>query len=135
MTTFESRAVTLNVPCNEVFSFLEDFRNLETIMPEQIENWTASESACSFSIRGLAALSMRIDSKSSGRNIHIVSDGKNPISYSMDYFFIKKSEQTCAVTVVLDADLNPFLKSIASRPLQNFVEMIADKLQELFGKA
>lgn len=104
-------------------------------MPEQIENWNATETSCSFSIRGLAALSMRMDSKSTDRNIHIISDGNNPISYAMDYFFTPKSEKTCAVTIVLDAELNPFLKSIASRPLQNFVDMIADKLQELFGKA
>lgn len=132
MTTFESEKVGINASCEEVFSFLSDFRNLKQVMPEQIVNWKASEDTCSFSIQGMADLSMRQASKSKCKNIHIVSDGHNPIDYSMDYFFREKGASACEVTVILDAELNAFLKTVASRPLQNLVDMIAGKLKEIF---
>lgn len=135
MTQFESAPVRVNAPCSKVYDYLSDFRNLKHLMPEQVINWQATETSCSFTIKGMADLSMRIDSKAAGRNIHIVADGKNPIEYTMDYFFTGKDNESCQVTVMLEAALNPFLKSIASRPLQNFVEMIAGKLPDLFRNA
>jgi len=132
MTTFESDKVLVKAPCEDVFSFLSDFRKLEQLMPEQIVNWNASEDRCSFSIQGMADLSMRLASKSECRNIHIVSEGNNPIDYSMDYYFRKMNDSACEVTVVLDAELNTFLKSVASKPLKNLVDMIASKLKDVF---
>jgi carbon monoxide dehydrogenase subunit G len=132
MTKFESAPVVLNTPCEEVFSFLSDFRNIKQVMPDQIINWEAEKDSCSFTIQGMADLSMRLASKSDCRNIHIISEGNNPIEYSMDYFFIKKGDSQCEVTVLLEAELNAFLKMMASRPLQNLVDMIAGKLKEMY---
>lgn len=132
MATFESKSVTLNAPCEKVYSFLNDFRNVESLMPEQIINWQASSDECSFTIQGISSLSMKIDSRSANRNIHIVSHGKNPVNYSMDYFFREKEDGTCRVRIILDADLNPFIRGMASRPLQNLVDIMAEKLQSIF---
>lgn len=132
MAKFESEQVVLQAPCGEVFDFLSDFRNLESLMPEQITNWKATEDDCSFTIQGVADLSMEMASRSAGRNIHIVSSGSNPVAYSLDYFFRNK-DNSCEVSVLLEAELNPFLKSIASRPLQSLVSVIAEKLKELYA--
>ncbi len=132
MTRFESEAVVLETSCEEVFSLLSDFRKLKQVMPEQIVNWQATEDTCRFTIQGLADLSMRLASKSFCKNIHIVSDGDNPIEYTMDYFFREQGESLCEVTVMLDAELNVFLKTMASRPLQSLVDLIAGKLKEIY---
>lgn len=134
MTTFESESVEVGRACEEVFSFLSDFRNFEELMPEQIINWNADQDSCSFTIKGMADLSMRIASKNPCSNIHIVSDGKNPVDYTLDYFLSKASDESCKISIVFDADLNPFMKMMAGRPLQNFVNMMGEKLQEIFPK-
>jgi len=131
MASYNSDSVLLNAPCEEVYGFLSDFRNLQSLMPEQVTNWQATESECSFTISGLANFSMELDSKAFCRNIHIVSKGDNPVSYSLDYFFRQKDRQ-CEVSVQLDAALSVFLQSVASRPLQNLVNIIAEKLQHTF---
>lgn len=133
MAKFESEQVALQAPCEEVFEFLSDFRNLASLMPEQITNWQATKDNCSFTIQGVADLSMEVASRSAGRNIHIVSSGSNPVAYSLDYFFRNKDNNSCEVSVLLEADLNPFLKSLASRPLQSLVRVIAEKLKELYA--
>ena len=131
MAKFESETVLLNAPCEKVYEFLSDFRNLEALMPDQVVNWQATEDECSFTISGLADLSMGVGSRSACRNIHIIAKGKNPIDYSLDYFFYEKG-QRCEVSVILDADLNVFLQGFASRPLQSLVNIIADKLKEIY---
>jgi len=133
MTEFVSERLVINASCNKVYSFLSDFTNFEQLMPEQIKNWKADKESCSFTIEGLADLSMRIASKKPDRNIHIIADGKNPIDYTLDCFFFEVDENNSKVELIFNADLNPFIKSFASRPLQNFVNMLATKLQEHFA--
>jgi carbon monoxide dehydrogenase subunit G len=132
MTEFVSERVQVNASNTTIYNFLGDFTNFENLMPEQIKNWKADTDRCSFTIEGLADLSMRIASRSEGKNIHIVADGKNPIDYTLDCFMIPKDESSCNVELIFSADLNPFIKSLASRPLQNFVDMLAQKLQQHF---
>lgn len=133
MATFESEVREVNASCGEVFGFLSDFRNFESLMPEQVVKWQATETSCSFRIQGVSDLSMRMDSKAADRNIHIVSEGDNPVDFSLDFFLQKKGEESCQVSVVFEAGLNPFVKSVASRPLQSLVDLMAKKIQERYS--
>lgn len=133
MAKFESDLVALNTDCQTVFDFLGDFRNFETLLPSQVKNWQADESSCKFTIDGMADFSMRIDGKYPYNNIHIVSHGKNPADFTLDYYFTASREKGCRFSVVFDVALNPFQKMLASGPLQNFVNMLAEKLRERYA--
>ncbi len=133
MAKFEKQNIPVNTDCKTVFEFLGDFRNFGDLMPDQVKNWQADEDSCSFTIEGMADLAMRIDGKYPCSNIHIVSKGKNPADFSMDYYFRDKDDQGCEVSIVFNVDLNPFLKAMASRPLQHFVDKLAAGLQEKYA--
>ncbi len=135
MAKFESNFIKLQTNCETVFNFLVDFRNFESLLPSQVSNWKADESSCSFTIKDMADFNMRIDGKYPYRNIHIISDGKNPAKYVLDYFFRAIDQNTCQLSIVFDVELNPFQKMIASNALQNFVNMLGDKLRERYGAA
>ncbi|MDR4988476.1 MAG: hypothetical protein RG741_06540 [Bacteroidales bacterium] len=133
MTTFENSDIALNTDCKTVFDFLGDFRNFESLLPSQVSNWQSDELSCSFTIQGLADLAMRIVSKFPHSNIHIVSEGKSPVEFSLDYFFRTTGENACTVTIVFKVALNPFQKMVASNALQNFVNLLGEKLQERYA--
>lgn len=133
MAIFQSNRVLVNATDSEVFAFLSDFRNFKNLMPSQIANWQADEQSCSFSIQGMADFSMRMVSKTPNASIHIVADGKNPVDYSLDCLITPEDDQNCMAEIVFNADLNPFQKMVASGPLQNLVNMLADKLSEIFA--
>ncbi|TVQ17281.1 MAG: hypothetical protein EA361_02725 [Bacteroidetes bacterium] len=133
MTEFVSERVKVNAPSNDVFAFMGDFNNFGKLMPEQIKNWKSDADSCSFTIEGMADLSMRIATRNPGKNLHIVADGKNPIDYTLDVFFFPVDESSSQAEIVFNADLNPFIKAVASKPLQNFVDMLAQKLQQHFA--
>ncbi len=134
MTEFRSQRVEIAASSAIVFDFIGDFTNFQHIMPEQIKNWKSNQDSCSFTIDGLADLSMKIESKTRPENVHIVSHGKNPIDYTLDVILGHQDEAHCNATIVFNADLNPFIKVMASRPLQNFVDILAGKLQQHFSQ-
>jgi carbon monoxide dehydrogenase subunit G len=132
MTEFKSELVNVNASDKEVFEFLGDFNNFESLMPPQVKNWKADADHCSFTIEGLADLSMKITNRNPYRNISISAHGKNPIDYILDVFIAGQGENSSQVEVVFNASLNMFIKAMASRPLQNFVDMLALQIQKHF---
>lgn len=133
MAKFESDKVLLQADAATVYDFLSDFRNFESLLPSQVSNWQADDSSCSFTIQGVATLSMCIEEKTPHSNIHIVSCGKNPVEYTLDCFIYQEEGGRCSALLEFDAALNPFMKAVASRPLQNFVSLLAQKLQQHFS--
>ncbi len=132
MTKFESKRVIVNAPCEKVFDFMTDFNNFEKLLPGKVSDWKATKDSCSFKIEGIGNLSMRIASKTPCKQIHIVSDNNNPVNYTLDCYFYNYGKEQCEAELVFDAELNSFMKMIASDPLQNFVNILADKIKELF---
>ena len=134
MAKYTSDPTIIKAPCNEVYTFMSDFNNFEKLMPPQVSNWQSDTDTCSFNVEGLSSLSMKINNKVENRSINIISHGSNPVSYNLDVYFASIDDKSCEVTIEFDAELNAFMRMLADRPLQNFVNMLAEKLKELYDK-
>ncbi len=130
MTRLESDKVTVNKTSKEVFDFLSDFNNYERLMPEQVTDWKSTVDECSFTIKGMASLGMKMKEKTPNSSIVIEKNGKAPF----DFFLLCNIEDKQAqseVQLIFDADLNVMLKMMASKPLTNFLNLLASKLKEI----
>ena len=130
MTTFNSEPVFINKPSSAIFNFLNDFNNFEKLMPEEVTNWKSTSDTCSFTIKGMANLSMFIRSKTEFTNMVYASADKKPFDFSMSFNMEEQGINTQTL-ITFEADLNPMLKMMASRPLKNFLDIIAGKLKEV----
>jgi len=130
MTTIESNEALVNKSAEEVYLFLSDFRNFEKLMPEQVTNWKATDEECSFTIKGMASLGMKIKNKNPNSLIEIESSGKVPFNFTMKCMIAGKQQQS-SVKLLLEADMNPMLKMLAEKPLTNFLNMLVNRLAEI----
>ena len=134
MTEFKSTPVVIETEAKEIFSFLSDFNNFEKLMPEQVINWQSTTDSCSFTIKGMADLAMRMEKKEAFRFISYASDGKSPFPFELSFDISSAEKPACTVQSSLHAKLNPMLKMMASRPLQNFVNLLTEKLKDVLEK-
>jgi carbon monoxide dehydrogenase subunit G len=125
MTRIESDEVIIEKSPNEVFEFLTNCNNLQQIMPEQVTDWISTESDCSFTIKGMASLGMEIAEKTQGMPIKIIRKGKAPFDFNMFYNILPADDGKTKLQIAFDADLNPFLKMMAEKPLRNFLNILA----------
>lgn len=133
MTKFNSPSVTLKKPSKDIYSFLSDFNNFEKLLPEQVTNWQTSGDKCSFTITGMASIEMAIGEKKEYSLVTYISEGKSPLSFNLTFSINSIDDQNSEVNAQLSAKLNPMLKMMASKPLQNFVNLLSDKLKEIFN--
>lgn len=123
----------INRKVEEIFTFLSDFRNFEKLMPEQISNWQADADSCSFEITGMASIELRMVEKKAPGFLKIDSEGKSPFPFSLITRLQKKSDALTESSFEIDADVNPVMSMMVKRPLENLVNMMNEKLAELFN--
>lgn len=134
MTRIESNIAEINNSPEKVYSFLSDLNNLEKLMPEQVINWKSTEDTCSFTIKGMTDLSMKISEKTPFSKVEIVPGEKAPFNFSLIINLQNPKENLCVAQIIFDAELNAMMEMLARKPLQNFVNMLAAKLKELGDK-
>jgi len=127
---FQSHKVQLPVPVEKAYLFLFDLNNLQQLMPEQIINWQSAEDSCSFDIKGMAHISLERTETIPNRQIRIISRPENPIDLEIRGNFEKINENQTSAWVELTADLSPMLQLMVSGPLQNLVNIMADRFRD-----
>ena len=129
MTRIESEMQTINSSIETVFNFLSNFNNFEKLMPEQIINWKSTEDTCSFTIKGMTDLSMKIIKRTPFSEIVMASDGKAPFNYELIAILKTITKDTCRSQLVFNAELNAMLSMMVNKPLENFVNILNRSLK------
>lgn len=130
MTNIESEKVVINKNYIQIFDFLSDFTHFSNLMPEQISNWNATRDTCSFTIQGMANLSMKIEERIPYSEIKIKSDISSPVEFTMQCFIKNIEENVTQFNISFIADLPPMIKMMAAKPLKNFVDLLTLRLKE-----
>jgi carbon monoxide dehydrogenase subunit G len=131
-TTIESKIGQINAPAERVFNFLSNFNNFKHfIPPDKVKDWESTPDSCSFSVEGLGKTGLRIIEKTPFSTIKITGAEGSPMSF---YFWMQlkeANENDTRVKLTIKADLNPFLKMMATKPLQNFVDTLVEQLGKI----
>ena len=130
----ESEITTINRPVGDIYNFLNDFNNFSHLMPEQVVNWQATSDTCSFEIKGLASLEMRIIDRVPESKIIMKGEGKIPFDFFLNSNLSPVTESSGKVQLVIEAEMNPFISMMAEKPLGNFINLLVVKLKEVMEK-
>ncbi len=131
MTRLESEKAIINKPAKEVFNFLADFKNIGTLMPPQVVNFETDGATCKFTIEGMATLGMRYGSKTANTEIVMSKHEKAPFDFNLICKINELSNDSTELQLLFDADLNPFLKMMAEKPLTNFINLLLNRYKEI----
>ena len=116
----------------ELFDFLTDFKNFKSILPEdKVENFEYTADGCSFNIRGITALSIKLISKTPYTSVKFQSEGLAKFNFILEAKFSGSPGNKGQCSIELFADMNPFIKTMAEKPLTGLVNVMAVKLSEL----
>ena len=131
MKKLESKKQIVNASASEVYTFLNDFNNLEKLMPEKVSNWSSTEDTCKFTIQGMATLNMKQGKNEADALVQMVATGKNPFYYDLNNYIKAIDEGSCEVNIILNADMNPMLAMMAKGPLVNFINILVEELVKI----
>ena len=115
-----------------LFLFISDFKNFNSILPEdRIEDFKCSEDQCSFNIKGITSMKIKIIEKHTPDYILFASEGLANFNFNLKVFFIGEANQNGECKIELYGDLNPFIKSMAEKSLIQLVNTMSLRLSQL----
>ena len=131
MATFESTIREINYPQQNVYNLLSDLSNIEKIkdrLPEdKVKDLIFDENSISIS-SPMGAVKLIIIEREEPKCIKFETE-KSPLPFNLWIQILPMNESSCKMKLTIKAELNPFIKGMVSKPLQEGIEKIADALQ------
>ena len=137
MQEYKSPKTPVEANISDIFAFLSNFNNFEGLMPQQqITNWKSTEESCSFTVQGMGDFGLKIKEKIPETKIIIVPDTAKPIPVSFNLIceLAHMTDETTEAMIRIEADLPVMIAMMAGKPLQNLVNILAERLQQYFKK-
>lgn len=111
-------------------TFMGDMQNFREIMPEQVEDWSAEKSSCSFVIKNLGKLGMRITNPDESGSYKFSSTDESKVAFTLKFNTISGNDGITGGYFEISAEMNPLVEMMAKRPLTNFVNILTDNLKQ-----
>lgn len=117
---------------NELYDFLIDFKNFQSILPaDKVENFQFTPDSCSFNVKGVTSLSIRRISSTPYSSVKFQSEGGAKFSFTLEAKLEGEAGNKGRCHIELWADTAPFIKILAEKPLGRLINTMAQKLAEL----
>jgi len=114
-----------------VYAFMADMNNLEKLMPEQVINWKSDSDTCSYTIKGMADIRMKMESRKPSDQLVMQSEG-GPFPFKLTLNILPSGSHASAA-MVFEGEVNPFLKMMVEKPLKNFFSLLVSNLAREFA--
>lgn len=134
LSYFESRSGKLTCNAGQVFAFVTDIRNFEQFIPEgSINGWHAEKESCSFSVSMIGNVTVILAEKEKAVKVVFKGDALKKNDFTLTLKIAETVKNHAEVIVTLDADLNPMMKMLASKPINQFLGMLIDEMERFRG--
>lgn len=134
MTEFISEVKTIPYNGDTVYGMLSDLSNLEKVKSripqDKLQDFEFDSDSCSFSVNPVGKITFRIIERESGKLIKFATTN-SPVPLSMWIQLKQVCEKDTRMKMTVRADLNPFVKPMVSKPLQDALDKISEVIARL----
>ena len=131
---FESSVKYVPYPQQAVYNNISDLNNLEKVrdrVPEdRISDFSFDQDTVSLNVAPVGELKLRICDREEPKCVKFETV-QSPVPFNVWVQVLPVDDNNAKLKVTVKAELNPFIKSMVEKPLQDGVEKIADALAQI----
>ena len=133
-TKFESSIRQIAYAQQAVYDKLSDLSNLESVKDripqDKLESFTFDSDSISIKVPVAGDIKLRIVEREAPGTIKFETV-QSPVPFNFWIQLLPTGETSCKMKLTIKAELNPFIKGMVQKPLQEGIEKIADALQAI----
>ena len=131
MATFESSVRQIPHSQQAVYNMLSDLSNIDRVKDripaDKLNDLTFDADSMSISTP-MGAVKLKIVDREEPKCIKFETE-QSPLPFNFWIQILPVTDTSCKMKLAIKAELNPFIKGMVSKPLQEGIEKIADALQ------
>ena len=133
-TRFESSVKQIPYPQQAVYVMLSNLENISKVMDripaDKIKDISFDRDHVSMSVDPVGAIKLAVCEREEPKCIKFQTE-KSPVPFYVWIQMLPVTDTTSKMKITAEADLNPFIKTLVQKPLQDGVEQIADGLAQI----
>lgn len=131
MTKFESSVKVIPYAQERVYDKLADLSNLESLkdrLPEdKVKGMSFDTDTLSFNVDPVGQLTLQIVEREPHKCIKFETT-TSPLPFNMWVQIVATADEECKIKVTIGLEINPFMKAMVQKPLQEGLEKMVDML-------
>lgn len=131
MTHFESKIKTIPYSQTRVYDKVSDLSNLSSIADkipqDKVSDFKSDTDSVCFSMSPVGKIALRIVDREPEKCVKFESVDA-PLPFNLWIQIVPLGEDECKIKLTLKAELNPFIKSMVQKPLQDGLDKMAEML-------
>ena len=132
----ESPVISCGRSAAFLYEYLSEPSNLEPLFSaEHVSEFSAEGDSCSFKVTGGFAVVLKRVEGEADSIVRYASQKGTPIRFTLDVVIEPLGKEVSSVHIQCDADLNPFMKMMAEKPLQGIFQGMASAAEKAFPVA
>ena len=131
MSQFESSVKQIPFSQERVYAKLSDLSNLESmkdrIPQDKVKDISFDSDTLIFSVDPVGKITLQVIEREPFKCIKFETT-QSPLPFNLWIQLVPDSEQGCKMKLTIRVDINPFMKAMVQKPLQEGIEKMADML-------
>ena len=130
MLKIKSDSIIVKSNAKNCIDFLCDLNNYQFLLTkDKITNWESSNDFCIFSIHKAYTLDI-IKESFDDNQILLKSGSKSQFKFNIKIMVQEKSLNSCLTQIICEANVNPILKSMVGKPLNELFNYMANNIEK-----
>ncbi|MGD0581945.1 MAG: hypothetical protein ABR974_03240 [Bacteroidales bacterium] len=131
---FQSRQARVTCTGEEYFSFITDMRNFGQFIPgKSVEGWKADENSCRINMNPMGEISLEIVSRIPCSEVSFAGTVLVTTGFVLHVYISEEESGKALVSLLMESDLNPMLRAMASGPIERFLEILVTEMENFRG--
>lgn len=131
MSQFESSVKQIPFSQERVYTKLSDLSNLESVKDripqDKVKDISFDSDTLTFSVDPVGKITLQLIEREPFKCIKFETT-QSPLPFNLWIQLVPDSEQGCKMKLTIRVDINPFMKAMVQKPLQEGIEKMADML-------
>ncbi|HPW70431.1 MAG TPA: SRPBCC family protein [Bacteroides graminisolvens] len=131
MSQFESSVKQIPFSQERVYTKLSDLSNLESVKDripqDKVKDISFDSDTLTFSVDPVGKITLQVIEREPFKCIKFETT-QSPLPFNLWIQLVPDSEQGCKMKLTIRVDINPFMKAMVQKPLQEGIEKMADML-------
>lgn len=131
MANFESSVKVIPYSQERVYNKVSDLSNLEAIkehLPQdKVQDLSFDSDTLSFTVSPVGQLTLQVVEREPCKYVKLATTN-SPLPFNMWIQIVATTEEECKVKVTVGMEINPFMKAMVQKPLQEGLEKMVEML-------
>ena len=123
----------INSAIADVYAFLSDFSKIGKLIEtaRKIEDVRTTEDACTFMVKGVGEMGMKIVEREEPKLIKLEGDGRLPFEFQVWIQLLDNGPYDTRLRITAEAELNMMMKMLLKGKLEKGINQLAEGLAKI----